>query len=93
MTRRQAIWLAVAAVYFGLLFATGVVATVIYDLIALQHGWRTVSGDTLLLGHRFYWVALIIAGMLGFAGGALSAHLLWPQVRDANGPAGDEARK
>lgn len=75
-----AVPLVVAAVYFGLLLATGIVSTIVYDLIALQHGWQTVSSETMHLSRRFPWVAVIVAGCLCFAMGVLCGHLFFPQV-------------
>jgi hypothetical protein len=73
-------WLVIAAIYAGLLLATCIVGTVIYDLIALRNGWRTVSGDTMRLANRFVWVAVIVAGTLAFAVGVLVGHLFFPQI-------------
>ncbi len=72
--------LVVAAVYFGLLLATGIVATVIYDLIAVRRGWRTVSRETMFLAGTYHWIAVVIAGILGFAIGVLCGHLFFPQI-------------
>jgi hypothetical protein len=76
----SAVWLVIAAVYAGLLLATGVVATVVYDLIAVRKGWRTVSEETLFLSRGFPWVAVLITGLLCFAVGVLIGHLFFPQI-------------
>jgi uncharacterized membrane protein YjjB (DUF3815 family) len=74
--------LVIAAIYAGLLFATCLVGTVIYDLYALRQKppWRTVSGDFLRLGSTHTWIAVLFAGMLGFAVGCLTGHLYFPQL-------------
>jgi hypothetical protein len=73
-------WLVVAAIYTGLLFATCTVGTVVYDLIAMRRGWRTVSGDTMRLGSKYQWLCVAIAGALAFIVGVLTGHLFFPQM-------------
>lgn len=73
-------WLVVAAIYAGLLLASCIISTVVYDLVALKRGWRTVSEDTLLLSRRFPWVAVILTGILCFVVGVLVGHLFFPQI-------------
>lgn len=72
--------LVVAAVWFGVMFSTGVLLTVVYDLIALRFGWRTFSRDTMYLGHRFPAVAVVLTGCLAFALGTLVGHLYFAQT-------------
>jgi hypothetical protein len=73
-------WLVYAAVYFGCLFATGLVATIVYDLIAAPRGWRTVSRETMYLVGTYPVLAVLIAGCLGFSVGVLVGHLFFAQV-------------
>lgn len=71
--------LVIAAVYFGLLFSTAVIATIVYDLVALRRGWRTVSEECYLLSRQFPGAAVVLAGTFAFALGALAGHLFFPQ--------------
>lgn len=73
------IWLVIGVIYFGCLFATALVSTVIYDLWAVRHGWRTVSREILMLGTTRIWLMLVISGWLGFAVGCLVGHLFLAQ--------------
>jgi uncharacterized membrane protein YjfL (UPF0719 family) len=74
------VWLVIAAIYFGLLMITFTAGTIVYDLVAVHNGWRTVSRETLDLGHTFPTVALFITGMLSFAVGCLIGHLFLYQT-------------
>lgn len=79
-------WLVVAAVYFGLLLASGIVATVVYDLIALRRGWRTVSLEAAILSRSQPVFAVLLTGLLCFALGVLIGHLFFPQYVLVVGP-------
>lgn len=71
--------LVIAAVWFGVLFATSVIATIIYDLVALRKGWRTVSKECYLLSRQFPRLAVVLTGMFAFALGVLAGHLFFAQ--------------
>jgi hypothetical protein len=71
--------LIVAAIYAGLLTATAIVGTIVYDLIALQKGWRTVSHETHLLGQTIPIIVVMVVASLCVALGILIGHLFFPQ--------------
>lgn len=73
-------WLVIAAVYFGLLLATGIVATVCWDLYALETGRRTVSDEVYRLGTGLPFVAVVVTGCLAFTSGCLAGHFWFPQA-------------
>jgi len=66
--------------WFAAVYSTGIVATVVYDLIAKRRGWRTVSGDVIRLASRYQTVAVMTAGVLGFVAGCLVGHLFLGQA-------------
>lgn len=72
------IWLVIAAVYAGLLASTAVLGTIVYDLLALRFGWRTVSQELHALSQTVPLLAALIIGWLSFALGVLVGHLFFP---------------
>ncbi len=80
ITETQMVWLVIAAIYTGLILATGIIGTIVYDLIAIQKGWRTVSEETYLLSNKSRWVGIILTGVVCLAVGILIGHLFFPQI-------------
>jgi len=72
----------VAGVYFALLLVTCVVSAITYDLVAIHHGWITVSEEAYWLNQKYPMVAIILTGVLCFGVGVLVGHLFCPQYVD-----------
>lgn len=62
----------VALICFGFLIA--IIATIAYDLVALQKGWRTISEETYRLGYKYPTVVVFMASILLIVG-LLIGHL------------------
>lgn len=71
---------------FAFLFSGGIVATVVYDLMALQHGWQTVSRETLGLSLTYPAIGVIVSSILSLAAGMLIGHLFLAQKLDDREP-------
>jgi hypothetical protein len=71
---------------FAFLFSGSVIATVVYDLMALQYGWQTVSRETLGLSLTYPAVGLIVSSILSLAAGMLIGHLFLAQKLDDREP-------
>jgi hypothetical protein len=65
---------------FGLAFAFGLIATIIYDLMAKAYGWTTISQEAAALARTWPLFAIAVACHLSLSVGLLIGHLFLCQT-------------